>query len=478
MRPGQSNLQDTIITPESSIESEDESQLQSDMSSHINDESILLLSDDEEIEVSELSEEERSRTSSASSAGTTANPMLNNLILLSITSEKVDGKIKIMFSKERANTVLGEKQGDHVTSHRLFVELLNNKLKDAKISEIPTIILSTMEEIIPDFSNTESLLNIEEKDLKKTKFPSQILAADARQDLVNLVKENFELGNRQKRVTKLNTFLSSVIQTYNALDDVTYVRRTGEQGEKGKNEGTLTHQSVCTLQAIDEFLKIEKILDPAEKQKQHQGLFCKLLAKNGEYCHGAMLLFNKSKIEEVRQEFCIPREGLDSDEIKKRLDPDAKIRQGTKIPDFNEFYEAIKEKSLDTSTIAELFNNCFDFQHYDTNTENLRKAKTKHEVRRDEDKSNPEKLYDLAARHIIMIFKTFPELEATNVDELVANFAEFLYENQKWKDCQTESGQISSNEIYEEIKNRADLVHLKIRRDFLPQIEFQDLGIS
>ncbi len=472
MRPEQVNLQDTNITPEPSIESDDESQLQSDILSHANDDSILLLSDDEEIEIAELSEEERARTQSASSASTTAHPMLNNLILLSITTEKVDGKIKIMFSRERANTVLGEKQGDHVTSHRIFVELLNNKLKNAKISEIPTIILDTMEEIVPDFSEAESLLSIEEKDLKKTKFPSQILVTDASQDLVNLVKENFELGDRQKRITKLNQFLSSVIQTYNQLDDVAYVRRTGEQGEKGKNEGTVTHQSVCTLQAINEFLEISKISSSDEKKQRQQELFCKLLSQNGEYSDGAKLLFDTKDIKEARRMFNLSERGLEADEMKKRMEDDYQGK-GQK-PNFEEFTNRVECQSNNFELLAQLFNNCFDFQYYDNQSSNLKK--TAHEIQRDKDKSNPKKLYDLASRHILIILKAFPELKDLNTDRLIAKFVDFVYENQKWKDCKPK--QVSAKEIYEGINNRLDLAQLRIRQDFSLQTGFQQLAIG
>jgi hypothetical protein len=455
---------------ESEIENDDESQSQGDIADHTNNDSILFLSDDEEIGIDESSEEERSRTPSASSASTAAHPILNNLILLSITTEKVNGRIKIMFSKERANTVLGEKQGDHVTSHRLFVELLNNKLKDAKISKIPMIILSTMEEIIPGFSLSELLMVPTEEDLKKTKFPLGIVKSDANKTALNLAIEKFERGDRLERVEKLNQFLSTVIQTYNQLEDVAYVRRIGQQGEKGKNEGTLTHQSVCTLQAIDEFLKTEQTVNLVEKQTQQLELFCKLLARNGEYCHGAILLFDKSKIEEVRQEFSIPKDGLDSDDIKKRLDRSAKIRQGTKIPDFDKFHKTISKKSLDVDILARLFNNCFDFQYYDAQASDSKK--TVHETRRDKDKSDPEKLYNLALRHILIIFKAFPQLKDLNTANIIERFTYFLYQDQKWKDSQTKKGKASVQEIYEGIIERVDFGKLQIKQDsdFVDQI--------
>jgi len=85
----------------------------------------------------------RTSDSRTSSASTIADPFLNNLLLLSISPEKQEGRIKILFSRERANTIMGQKQGDHVTSHRIFIELLNNKLKNATISNIPDIILGT-----------------------------------------------------------------------------------------------------------------------------------------------------------------------------------------------------------------------------------------------------------------------------------------------------------------------------------------------
>ena len=87
-------------------------------------------------------------------------------------------------------------------------------------------------------------------------------------------------------------------------------------------------------------------------------------------------------------------------------------------------------------------------------------------------------MYNLAARHILIILEAFPELKNLDINNLIEKFAGFLHKNQKWKDCKTERGQISAEEIFEGINNRVDLGQLQIRRDSSPQIEFQTLVIS
>ena len=426
------------------------------------------ISDDEERDIGSMVDQSRPRGGSDSSGGTETDPSLNNPILLYVSPFKKEGKIKVLFSKQRADKILGEKQGDHVTSHRLFIELISRKLTDAKISDIPTILLDVMDNIIPEFSGEGGIYYLEKDDLKKAIFPSDLIKEGADNGRLDFLKDKFELGDRQERVAKLDQFLSSLLRTYNKQPDVSYVRRDGGQGDKGKSEGSVTEQSVASIQAINEFLEISKIADDAEKTGRQKALLVKLLAKNGEYNSGAKMLFDDiykqekgfspGGIGDIRELFNIPKAGLEKEEIEKRLSSDYK--GGGQIPSISYFVSLVNISSSDCSLVARLFDNCFDFNY--TSYDYSLASRTSHERVRDRDKSSEQKLYELSARHIAIISNTFPGLAdfiQDGFDTIVNHFAQLLHGNHGWSEFRDNStgDAISSEQIFNNIKDRLDV---------------------
>ena len=406
----------------------DEVKLEEDQSSPIKDISLSLIDDEEkDIEPTQPEIVDRGRSSSHSSTSTVANTELNKLLIVSVSPVKTDGRINILFSRERANTILGEKQGDHVTSHRIFIEFLNNKLKGSKISEIPYIVTESMDRIIPDFVEDSDIRKPETINLRRRKLPDLGIEQGP---VLEEVKRLFELGERQDRVTILNDFLYGVMQEYNALEDVSYVRRSGLEGDKGKTEGVLTHQSVCALQAINEQLAVNN--NPSDEAQQD--LFCKLLSRNGEYVDGAKLLFGSNSIEAIRTHFGLPKAGISTEQMKERMKSDYNGKGN--IPEIHRFYEEISVMAKDIDFLAKLTDNCFDFQYRPLpDSAGLR---TQHEITRDKDKSDPQKMYTLISRHIAMLSEAFTEIGNVikgNADLFLNAISKELLENQNWKNA-------------------------------------------
>jgi len=301
----------------------------------------------------------------------------NTQVLLKIDPEKDEetGGVSLHFTSLRPKTVLGNKQGHHVISHRLVLEFCSKVALNCRLVCIPAEMDKAFKSVIsnitllgtnypnpPDIGDYPKCDEGASKRLEKDYGPDH--------------KEAYEIGMRQKRVNMVVGYLSNMLTYYNTMSDVTHARSEGGGINQGKE-----HSSVVALNAISHFLSFKKPLTSDQETEFYE----QAVEENGEFVDGMIRIFGKG-IDDVRKYFS---------------------------EDKASFFEAFNEMANNPKLVGDVIEGLFDF--------------SKTEERRSEDE-----LAKMSKRCIEMSLIAFPELQTLDKSGIAEGFLEKVSKNQGW----------------------------------------------
>ena len=304
----------------------------------------------------------------------------NTKVLLTIDPEKHGEQVSLYFTSLRPKTVFGDKQGDHVISHRLVLEFCSKVALNSRLVEIPEKIKTTFESVIPDirrlrtekspsYPDVPDSMTYPKCDEEMSKTLEEILGVDHR--------EAYEMGMRQKRVNMVVGYLSNMLTYYNTMSDVTHARSEGGGINQGKE-----HSSIVALNAMSHFLSLDKPTTTDQKTEFYK----QAVEENGEFVDGMIRIFGKG-IADVRRDF--RGEGKEDG-----------------------FFETFTQMANDPKLVGRVIERLFDFP----------KAKGRRE----------NKLSEMSKRCIEMSLISFPELQSLDKKEIAEGFLEKVSVNQRW----------------------------------------------
>lgn len=303
----------------------------------------------------------------------------NTRVLLTIDPEKRGDLVSLSFTSLRPKTVFGDKQGDHVISHRLVLEFCSKVALNSRLVEIPEKIKTAFESLIPNIRRLGT-----EKSCSYPVVPDSMTyprcdegMSKILEDLGSNHREAYEIGMRQKRVNMVVGYLSNMLTYYNTMSDVTHAK--SEDG--GINQGK-EHSSIVALKAISHFLSLD---NPATLDQKTE-FYKQAVEKNGEFVDGMIRIFDK-KIVEVRKDF---REAGKEDR----------------------FFEAFSQIANDPKIVGRVIEGLFDFPKTKGRREN--------------------KLSEMSKRCIEMSLVAFPELQTLDKRGIAEGFLEKVSANQNW----------------------------------------------
>lgn len=303
----------------------------------------------------------------------------NTQVLLTIDPEKHGEQVSLYFTSLRPKTVFGDKQGDHVISHRLVLEFCSKVALNSRLVEIPEKIKTAFESIIPNITRLGT-----EKSPSYPSFPTSESYPRCDERLSKILedsgsnhREAYEMGMRQKRVNMVVGYLSNMLTYYYTMSDVTHARSEGGGINQGKE-----HSSIVALNAISHFLSLDK---PAT-QDQKIEFYKQAVEENGEFVDGMIRIFGKG-IADVRKDF------------KGRGKEDG-------------FFEAFNQMANNPKLLGGVIEGLFDFSKVKGRREN--------------------KLSEMSKRCIEMSLIAFPELQILDKKEIAEGFLEKVSVNQRW----------------------------------------------
>lgn len=305
----------------------------------------------------------------------------NTQVLLTIDPEKHGEQVSLYFTSLRPKTVFGDKQGDHVISHRLVLEFCSKVALNSPLVEMPGRIKTAFERLIPDMRRLGTEKSPPYPDLPAPEsYPrcDKEMSIMLEERMGSDHKEAYEIGMRQKRVNIVVSYLSNMLTYYNTMSDITHARSEGGGINQGKE-----HSSIVALNAISHFLSLDK---PAT-QDQKIEFYKQVVEENGEFVDGMIRIFGKG-IADVRKDF------------KGRGKEDR-------------FFEAFNQMANNPKIVGGVIEGLFDF------------SKT------EERETN--ELARMSKRCIEMSLVAFPQLQSLNKGEIAEGFLGNVSTNQNWE---------------------------------------------
>ncbi len=387
-------------------------------------------------------------------------------------------------SNQRPNVAilkLPEKQGDHVTSYGVFIVAIVNSTSKLTIQEAPKIIRKIFTAILPDRAHLlEEIKNASENvhDRQHRKKLTALLRGvgenkKALKDEFKKIKgvlplefsEIFttlcdisEESNSFKIDLKKGVLFQSAIEIENLVNVFLTEIQGAEKisfpsiGRKGKNpnEGGITKDTLRALTAINRLYQLIGCFQNEELCKEEKlkyaTEFCSNLNQPTDLQYGFnhlnRLRDDKMSAEEAR---------------KKTKDSVNKLTEQLKKKDLEQLRAtlgALDDELIPfTSTIAKLFFNLFDFHET---------VEFQHEKITTAEKRTVEDLYDLVARHLVVMFTAFnyilQHLSKKTIEDIENKFFKLVITEQGWEDCKKLGSNLAkqlekiTEEVYKRIK--------------------------
>lgn len=304
----------------------------------------------------------------------------NEPVLLVIDPKKEGGQISLFFTPLRSKTALGDKQGDHVISHRLFLEFCATTIAGQRLIDTPKKLKDALEILIPD------ILSLNDPSLYP-ELPDNF--PDYEEAIIQLLVSNelsihhYKLGVRHERAEKVAQYLSQLLSYYNSMRDVAYEKT----GSKGKSEGRDHSASIIALSAINICLAMGNNPNP----DNIENFYKQCIEPHGEFVNGMKKIFGQG-VEEIRRDL-------------RRHDN----KQAA-------FYKSFFEKASNPELIGSIMEYFFDFPY-------LPQRKT-------------EQLIKLSHRCITMTLEAFPMLHTLDEARIRSGFLGTIITKQGWANLQ------------------------------------------
>ncbi len=201
-----------------------------------------------------------SPSSSDSESTKIGNSNFNSSVLLTIDPRKSGNKIAISFTEERAETSLSGRQGDHVTSYRVILEMFSKIMSGTTLTEVPAKLDQTIKKVIP---------TIEYIGANGSTFPTLPAHFPQYQPTPRItdpeIRKFYEEGVRLERTKIVTNYVSDLLSYYNQAEGIAYEKSAGS-GRPGSD----TSNTILALKAI---LERENLTTAQSASAQNQESF-------------------------------------------------------------------------------------------------------------------------------------------------------------------------------------------------------------
>ncbi len=325
--------------------------------------------------------------SSDSSAGGVAHCEITDLVLS--VREDLDNSLRIFVSNSRPDTHLGSKQGDHVSAFISFIQMLATVVEDENIKKVSHYLADVAKAVIPDKADIfdEIMKNFYQKaETMYSRVERKRLIAESRErgedpDKIERLKNSLKFSERAMFRDVIQEMGEGLLKQMNLEEDMAF----SKVGESDRAEGARVKKAVHALKTINTINKLlsKDLISPNELE-----FFYHDYLKTGAKC--------KDGLNAVLQN---GENGYTSSKA---------IRDWTQTEaDKREILEKINENST-PEKIAGFIGDLFDFQYEKHRSDNIRS------------------LHKATARHLVIMFHAFDQLQSMSPEDKRAIVQSFL----------------------------------------------------
>jgi hypothetical protein len=369
----------------------------------------------------------------------------------------LEGRIMISIADDRLATSLGDKQGDHVSAYRLYLEILcqigscedytmipkrianiakaimppkdhrrvDEKLKKFRADQsslLPresrkemTAALSHLKEEIETVKEMISTLSDSDKDKKTRKAMLVILDIANQKDKA---KHTLKQGEMSVTIEAIHELGQEFITALNESEEMTFAKSGGNK-TKDSVDGPNVQKGLYGLQAMNVLLSL-KDADKINDEDYINLLYDRLLESRSTLLQGLRQLDCDNSVLAKTKPTSMKKAGGSDITI---LEHEKKVEKGEDISlqEKQKLFEdllRITDQDKIAEKIAELIGNLFDFPNKDGRKSEL--------------------LEVVIARHLVIIFNAFPMLQTLDQnmqDNIIYSFIDNkILKDQKWED--------------------------------------------
>ena len=325
--------------------------------------------------------------SSDSSAGVVAHCEVQDLVLS--VRESHDNSLRIFVSNSRPDTHLGSKQGDHVSAFVSFIQMLATVVEDENIKKVSHYLADVAKAVIPDKADIfdEIMKNFYQKaETMYSRVERKKLIAESRDraedpDKIERLKNSLKFSERALFRDVIQEMGEGLLKQMNLEEDMAFRK----EGEADRAEGSRVKKAVHALKTIN---TTNRLLSKDVISGNELDFFFHDYVKTGAKC--------KDGLNAVLHD---GGNGYTSSRV---------IRDWTQTEtDKRGILEKINENST-PEKIAGFIGDLFDFQYEKHHSDNIRS------------------LHKVTARHLVIMFHAFDQLQSMSSEDKSAVVKSFL----------------------------------------------------